>query len=198
MLRHILICGALVFAAASAQAQTAVRIRGVLAGIEGNALLVKSREGQDLRIAIAPDTAFTYMKKLSLADVKPGTPLGTSAVMGPGGKLIARELHLFAPDRPVPNEGHRPWDLEPGSTMTNGRISAVATAGGGREFTLSYAGGSQQLIVPGDVPVVTAVPGERSQLKVGEYVFIAATLGADDKLAATRVQFTKDGVRPPQ
>jgi hypothetical protein len=32
----------------------------------------------------------------------------------------------------------------------------------------------------------------------GQYALIAVTSGADGKLTATRVQVTKDGVRPPQ
>ena len=81
--------------------------------------------------------------------------------------------------------------------MTNARVSAVALATGGRELTLSYKDGSQQVIVPADIPVVTAVESDRSLLKAGEYAVFAATLGADGRITATRVQVTKDGVRPP-
>ena len=182
----------------TANAQTAVRVRGVITAVDGNVLSVRSREGQDLKLTLAPSATFAYMRKLSLADVQAGTPLGTSAVKGPDGKLIARELHLFNPDRPIPNEGHRPWDLEPGSTMTNAKVTATAQGSGGREITLTYPDGAQQVIVPEGTPVVMAVETDRSQIPVGEYAVIAATLGADDKLTATRVQFTRDGVRPPQ
>lgn len=125
-------------ASAAALAQAPARVRGTITAIDGNTLSVKSREGKDLRIELAPNTTFSYMKKLSIADVKPGTPLGTSAVAGPEGKIVALELHLFPAGRPVPAEGHRPWDLEPGSTMTNGMVTAMAEAGNGRELTLSY------------------------------------------------------------
>lgn len=60
---------------------------------------------------------------------------------GPDGKIVALELHLFPAGRPVPNEGHRPWDLEPNSTMTNGRVTAMVEAGNGRELILSYKDG---------------------------------------------------------
>jgi hypothetical protein len=98
----------------------------------------------------------------------------------------------------VPNEGHRPWDLEPGSMMTNARVAAVVQAMNGREITLSYKDGSQKIVVPDGAPVVTAVPADRSALKPGEYVFFAAEQGADGRLsAAGRIQVSKDGVRPP-
>ena len=184
--------------AVPASAQTPLRVRGTITAIDGNVLSVKSREGKDLRIEIAPDATYSYMKKLSLDDVKPGTPLGTSAVTGPDGKIVALELHLFTSGRPVPNEGHRPWDLEPNSTMTNGMVTAVAVAGNGRELTLSYKDGAQRVVVPANIPIVTSQAGDRSLLVVGEYAFIAATVAADGKVTAQRLQVGKDGVRPPQ
>jgi hypothetical protein len=196
-LELVLLSVSLVIAGAAA-AQTPVRVRGIITAIDGNTLSVKSREGKDLRIEIAPDATFSYMKKLSLDDVKPGTPLGTSAVTGPEGKIVALELHLFAAGRPVPGEGHRPWDLEPGSTMTNGMVTAMVEAGNGRELTLSYKDGAQRVVVPANIPIVTAQAGDRSLLVVGEYAFFAIAPSAEGRLVATRVQVTKDGVRPPQ
>ena len=43
-----------------------------------------------------------------------------------------------------------------------------------------------------------AVDGDRSLLVAGRYALIAVTAGADGKMTATRVQITKDGVKPPQ
>jgi hypothetical protein len=183
---------------AAAWAQTPLRVRGTITAVDGNVLGVKSREGKDLRIEIAPNATYSYMKKLSIDDVKPGTALGTSAITGPDGKIVALELHLFPAGRPVPNEGHRPWDLQPNSTMTNGTVSAVVVAGNGRELTLAYKDGAQKVVVPADVPIVTSQAGDRSLLVVGEYAFIAATVAADGKMTAQRLQVSKDGVRPPQ
>ena len=184
--------------AGAAQAQDAVRLRGSISAFDGKLLAVHTREGADVNVELSEKATVAYMKALRLEDVKPGTALGTSAVMGRDGKLIARELHLFSAERGIPNEGTRPWDLEPGSSMTNATVSAVAQASGGREITLTYQGGSQQVIVPAGIPVVTSVEGDRSLLKPGEYVLVAATRGADGRIVATRIQVSKDGVRPPQ
>ena len=194
----IVLLSVLLLVAGMADAQTQARVRGTITAVDGNLLSVKSREGKDLRIEIAPDAAFGYMRKLTLDEVKPGTPLGTSAVAGPDGKLIALELHLFPVGRPVPAEGHRPWDLQPNSTMTNGMVTAMVETSTGRELTLSYKDGSQRVVVPANIPVVTAQAGDRSLLVVGEYAYITATIGADGKITAQRIQVTKDGVRPPQ
>jgi hypothetical protein len=190
--------GAFLLASAAVQAQAPSRVRGTITAVDGNVLSVKSREGQDLKIEIAPNATFAYMKKMDLADVKPGTPLGTAAVRGADGKLVARELHLFNPDRPIPSEGHRPWDLEPESTMTNAMVTAMARETRGNELTLTYKGGEQKVVVPAGIPIVMAVESDRSLLVPGAYAYIAVAPGADGKLTATRLQVTKDGVRPPQ
>jgi hypothetical protein len=135
---------------------------------------------------------------VKLADIKPGTPMGTTAVPGPDGKLVAREVHVFPADRPIPNEGHRPWDLEPNSSMTNAGVSAAVQVANGRELTLSYKDGSQVVLVPENTPVVMAVEGDRTLLKTGEYAYIQAAMNNDGKVIAARIQVSKDGVRPPQ
>ena len=197
-LRITVFLSALLLAGAAAQAQTPSRVRGTITALDGNVLSVKSREGQDLKIELAPNATFAYMKKMNLADIKPGTPLGATVVKGADGKFVAREVHLFNPGRPIPGEGSRPWDAGPDSMMTNATVSAMAQANEGNELTLSYKGGEQQVIVPAGIPIVMAVESDRSAVVAGEYAYIAVTAGADGKLTATRLQVSKDGVRPPQ
>lgn len=197
-----MIVASLVLASAAAQTPGPSRVRGTITSLDGNVLSVKSREGKDLKIELAPNATFAYMKKVDLADIKPGTPLGTTAVKDKDGKLVARELHLFNPDKPIPNEGHRAWDTEPNSTMTNGAVTSMANAKvestNGRELTLKYKDGEQHVLVPPGIPIVMAVEGDRSLVKPGETAFIAVNAGADGKLTAMRVQVSKDGVKPPQ
>lgn len=188
----------LLAAAGAAGAQTPARVRGTITAIDGDLISVRSREGPEVKIELAPNATFAYMKRLSVADVKPGTALGTSALTGPDGKIVALELHLFPAGRPVPNEGHRPWDLEPNSTMTNGMVTAMVEKGSDRELTLSYKDGTQRVVVPANIPIVAAQDGDRSLLAVGEYALFAISGGAGGKLTTTRVQITKDGIKPPQ
>ena len=83
--------------------------------------------------------------------------------------------------------------------MTNAAVSAVATVGNGREPTLTYKGGTQTVVVPGEYPVVMAVNGDCSGCSgPGEYAFIQAGMNNDGKVIASRFQVSKDGVRPPQ
>jgi hypothetical protein len=110
------------------------------------------------------------------------------------GALVAVEVHYLPPNVPP---GHAPWDLQPGSTMTNASVEAVVQSAGRRALTLRYKDGEQTILVPDGIPIVRAVPGSRADLAVGEYVFVAAQAAADGKLTALRIQVSKDGVRPP-
>jgi hypothetical protein len=197
-----IILGSIVFASALAQTPPPSRVRGTIVSLDGNVLSVKSREGQDVKMELAPNATFAYMKKMDFADIKPGTPLGTTAVKDKDGNLVARELHLFNPDKPIPSEGHRPWDTEPNSTMTNAKVTSMAStkvaSASGRVLTLTYKDGEQKVLVPEGIPVVMAVDGDRSLVKAGEYAFILVNAAPDGKLTAMRVQVSKDGVKPPQ
>ncbi|MGH8617052.1 MAG: DUF5666 domain-containing protein [Burkholderiales bacterium] len=191
----LLLLGCL-FAAASTAGAQSLRIRGTITGLDGDVLLVKTREGRDMKIDLTDKTTVATMRALKLADIKPGTGLGVTAIPGPDGKLLARGLLVFP--AAAPNEGHRPHDLEAGSSMTNAPVSGIAQVGNGRELTVSYKGGTQTVIVTDSTPIVAAVEADRTALKTGEYAYIAAGMNNDGKVVATRVQVSKDGVRPPQ
>ncbi|HEY9447419.1 MAG TPA: DUF5666 domain-containing protein [Burkholderiales bacterium] len=186
---------ALLLPPALAVAQSNVRVRGTISTIDARAMTVKSRDGQDLTLKLADDLGVVAAKAMTLADLKPGDYVGVTAVRGADGAPVAREVHTIA--RTVP-EGHGPWDLEPGSTMTNATIDAPVAASGNRELTLKYKGGSQTIRIPDGIPIVTQVPADRSYLKPGEYVFVSARKEPDGSLTALRVQVSKDGVKPPQ
>lgn len=185
---------AFLLCSAAAQAQTPQRIRGTITAIDGNVMSVKARDGSDLKLELAPNVSIGTAKALSLADLKQGDFVGSTAVKNDAGDLVAREVHMLPATAAA---GHTPWDLEPGASMTNANVATVMQGAKGRELMLEYKGGSQKILVPEGTPIVTTVPADRSALVVGEYVFVAAT-AADGKLTAVRVQVSKNGVRPPQ
>src|SRR5262245_30990410 len=181
--------------APTADAQTNIRVRGTIAGFDGNVLSVKSREGKDLKLALAENATVAVATSIKFEDIKPGDYVGATGVKRADGALVAVEVHYLPPNVPA---GHGPWDLQPGSTMTNANVDAIVKGTSGRELTLKYKDGSQTLIVPEGTPLVKAVPGSRSDLKPGEYVFVAAQSLPDGSLTALRIQVSKDGVKPPQ
>lgn len=188
----ILIVIGLMLASATAFAQANVRVRGTITGVQGDVLSVKSRDGKDLKIHLAADAGVSTAKATTLAELK-GKYVGATA-MNKDGNLVAVEVHALSPQAPP---GHMPWDLQPGSTMTNATLEGVAQVSGGNEISLSYKGGSQKILVPPGTPVVDFVAGSRADLKPGEYIWTSARQEADGKLVTQRIQVSKDGVRPP-
>jgi hypothetical protein len=194
---HIaLVFGALALVSAVVDAQqTNIRVRGTITALDGDVLSVKSRDGKDLKLQLADTTTVAAAKAITLADLKPGDYVGSTSMKSADGTLVAREVHTIA--RTVP-EGHGPWDLEPGSMMTNATVGEIAQAAKGRELTLKYKDGAQKILVPEGTPIGTTVPADRSFLVPGEYVFVATRVEADGKMTALRIQVSKNGVKPPQ
>jgi len=184
----------LALAAAAADAQTPMRVRGTITGIDGNVLSVKARDGKDLKVHVTDDVGVTVAKAIKFEDIKQGDYVGSTTTKRADGTLVALEVHYLPPQVPP---GHIPWDLAPGSMMTNANVEAMVTAAGKRELTLKYKDGMQKILVPDGVPIVRAVPGNRADLKPGEYIWTGAQVAPDGKITASRIQVSKDGVKPP-
>ncbi len=115
-------CAATLFAiAALAQTAPSTRIRGTIAAIDGPTLTVTSRDGQKLDITLNDPLTVTTVKRVELASITPGTFIGTATRTGANGELQAIEVLVFPEAMRGAGEGHYPWDLEPGSMMTNHR-----------------------------------------------------------------------------
>ena len=192
----ILFCaGVLAAVSSAASAQTPMRIRGTVTGLQGDVLSVKARDGKDLKINLAPNLTVVAAKAVKLADFKPGAYVGSTAKKNAAGVLVASEVHTLGPQVP---SGHTPWETAPGDTMTNANIAKVVKTAGGNEITLEYKGGSQTILVPDGTPIVDFVPGDRSLLVPGATIFTGAQVQADGKITTARISVSKDGVKPPQ
>ncbi|HEY9530817.1 MAG TPA: hypothetical protein VIQ55_05470 [Burkholderiales bacterium] len=168
------------------------RVRGTITALQGDVLAVKSRDGKDLRLKLPSDVGVSTAKAAKLEELK-GVYVGATATQKDG-RMVALEVHTLPPQA---KPGHTPWDLQPGSTMTNANLEGLAQASGGNEITLNYPGGSQKILVPAGTPVVRFVPGTRADLKPGEQIFAVAQQQPDGTLSAPRISVSKDGVNPP-
>jgi hypothetical protein len=164
MWSKLLVAGALVAllaspaAAQNAPEGTPTRIRGTVEKLDGQTLTVKSREGPQLTIALAPNFTVSAVVKKSLADIKTGDYVGAASLKGSDGKLHAIEVLIFPEALRGTGEGERPWDLVPDSLMTNATVAGVASAAQGQVLKVAYKGGESEIIVPNDIPIVTFVP----------------------------------------
>ena len=191
----IVCCVIALIASAAADAQTAMRLRGTITAIDGNTMSVKSRDGKDVNVQLPDNVSVAVAKSIRFEDIKEGDFVGATTMSKPDGTLTAVEVHYLPPTVP---EGQGPWDLQPGSMMTNAKVRSIVAAAQNRELTLQFKDGTAKIQVPESAPIVRAVPGTRSDLRVGEYVFAAVQTGPDGTMTAPRVQVSKDGVKPPQ
>jgi hypothetical protein len=191
------LAGFLCAATAFAQNAPPTRIRGTIAALDGQTLSINTREGSKVDVLLNDPLTVSTVKKVDLADIKPGTYVGIATRTAANGELQALEVLVFPEAMRGASEGHYPWDLEPGSMMTNGTVTGAVQATSGRELSMSFKGDTNKIIVPPSVPIVTFAPAERSDLKPGAPVMFGATKNTEGKLAASRVTVGKDGVAPP-
>ena len=188
---------ALPAAAQNAPEGTPTRIRGTVEKLDGQSLMVKSRDGQQLTIVLAPNFAVRYLVKKSLADVKSGDFVATTSTKGTDGKNHSVELRIFPEAMRGLGEGQYAWDLMPDSLMTNATVTGIAGAPQGQTLKVTYKGGESEIVVGPDTPVFTNESGDASLLKPGAAVFLVALKKPDGTLAAQGVTAEKDGLRPP-
>jgi len=180
------------------QAQPSTRIRGAITKFDGQVLQVKTREGKMVQLTVPDETKVSVLSRLKMSNIKQGSFVGVTAVLrGPGATLEALEVHVFPESMRGTGEGHHEWDLQPGSTMTNANVDAIVSTARGEELTLSYKGGSQKIVVPRNVPVITFTPADKALLKARAQVFIIAHHAPDGSLSAQRILVGKDGMKPP-
>ncbi len=183
--------------AAIAQNAPATRIRGKIVALEGRTLTIDTREGPKVDVLLNDPLMVSTVRNVDLADIKPGSYVGIATRSAAHGELQALEVLVFPEAMRGAGEGHYPWDLEPGSMMTNGTVTGAVQGTSGRELSLSFKGGGNTIVVPPGAPIVTFAPAERSDLKPGAPMFCIATRNAEGRLAASRVTVGKDGVAPP-
>ncbi len=184
--------------AALAVAQTpAQRIRGDVVALDGNTLQVKTRAGEPLTVRLADNFSVSAVARRDLAAVTPGAFIGTATMPRPDGSLQALEVLIFPESARGSGEGHYPWDLQPGSMMTNATVSDVVIVDAARRMTLKYKDGEKVVLVPREAPIVTFEPGDRAMLIPGAHVMFGAVKQPDGTLTATRVNVGKDGLVPP-
>jgi hypothetical protein len=183
---------------ASAQQPPTVRIRGTIEAVDGPTLSVKSRDGSDMKVRVTDNVAVFGVAKTSLSEIKEGSYIGVTAMPEPDGTQKAIAVHIFPENQRGAAEGFRPWDLRPNSTMTNATVAETVAGVSGQSILVKYKDGEKKVVVPPETPIVTFVPGDKSELKVGAKIIIfGAAKKEDGTLEANRINVGRDGITPP-
>jgi hypothetical protein len=188
-------------------------VRGTVKSISDTELVVHTTSGTDETVYLTGTTGYLTVAKSNLDHIDPGGYIGV-ATKSIGDKPVALGVLLFPPAMKGALEGHFDWDPIPDttlsgratttsamtngtvkaatpaktatSTMTNGTVSSAGASGGAKQVTVTYQGGEQVVIVPPTAPVVTVVPGGKSDVAAGKVVFINA-VRQDGQLNAAAV-----------
>ncbi|HXR56940.1 MAG TPA: hypothetical protein VN858_09065 [Casimicrobiaceae bacterium] len=188
---------ALVLFASSAFAQSAQHVRGDIVSIEGTKLTIRTRTGDTVPIELADNYKVVAVVPAPRDAIRTGAFVGTAAMPQSDGTQRALEVLVFPESGRGSGEGHYPWDLRPGSTMTNATVAEVTKVDQDQRLTLKYKDGEKTIVVPRDAPVVTFEPGSREMLRAGAHVLVNARPKADGALTAASVLVGKDGLVPP-
>jgi len=188
-------------AAPAAPAAPPVRVRGQIEKVEGNKLTVKARDGAQLTVNVPDNVRVMGMEKAALADIKPNSYIGVTADPQPDGSQKAIAIHIFTEQQRGTGEGHRPWDLRPGTTMTNAAVETTVAAVDGQVITVKYKmgerTGEQKVIVPPNTPIVAYAPGNKDELKAGAQIIIMNAQRQPDGSLQTPAVNVGRGLTPP-
>ncbi len=201
-MRPLLIAAALVLALSApawAQATPLTALRGTIERVapDGGSLEVKTRDGDEKTLRLLAGAKVARVVAASLADLKPGVYVGVAAVPGEDGALKALEVHIFPELLRGVGDGHRPFDLAPGSTMTNGALSARVDEVDGSRIVVAYNGGQQTIAIDKSTPIVAIEPGSLGDLTAGAAIVARGRAGEDGSFEAHSVGVGVAGVVPP-
>jgi hypothetical protein len=181
---------------APVSAQQTVRVSGTVEKLDGDTLLVKASDGASLKIALKSNVEVVGVVKASIADIKPGSYIGSGAMPQADGTQKAVEVHIFAESQRGTGDGHRPW-TQPGSTMTNGAVGDAVAGVDGPVVTVQYKGGEKKIVVGPNTPIVRYEAGDKSELKPGAKIRITnAVKKPDGTFETARISVGRGDVTP--
>ena len=174
-----------------------VHVRGTITTVDGSHVTIATTEGKTVALTLGDDWKLGGVLPAALADIKPGSFIGTANVEGADGNE-ALEVVVFPEALRGSGEGDRGWDLKPKSSMTNATVAEKVEGVSGPTVTLKYKGGEKKVSIPPSTPIVTIVPATASDLKAGAKVFVVGALSSDGgTLTSGRLVVGENGTTPP-
>jgi outer membrane lipoprotein SlyB len=174
------------------------RVRGTIDQVNGNTLTIKTRSGSPTTVQLKDNAPVVAVTKGSMSDIQMNSFVGIAAMPQPDGTIKAVEVSVFAEPLRGTAEGHYPWDLMPGSSMTNAAVTQQVTKQEGNTLTLKYKDGEKTIVVPSDAIVVNLIPGDKADLKPGAKIFVPAwAKNANGTMEAAVALVGRDGITPP-
>jgi hypothetical protein len=175
-------------------------VAGVIAAIAGDQITIKDDKGVVRTATLAPDALIIQIRKISIADIKPGSFVATANHPNGDNAGVSSELRVFGPEFTRKRLGEGSYPMDDGQNMTNGTVNTVVASPKGRELDVAYDGkggkGVRHITVPADMVIrsMDAVPP--SLLKAGAAARARLVPTADGKFIADRVIIGENGEPP--
>lgn len=184
-------------AAPGAHAAPPVPVRGTVVRLADDVLTVKPSEGADVRVDLKPRFIVRGLERKRLSDIHKGDYVASTGIKGTDGKLHAIEVRILPAARRGAGEGQFPWNLAPGSVMTNATVTGIAAAPKGETLTVTFNGKSSSYVVDPGTVILAYTKGSAAQLTPHAAVFLMARKGPDGRLVAAGVTAETNGIKPP-
>jgi hypothetical protein len=155
------------------------RFRGTVEARQGDNLTIRRPSGSTVTVSMGPLTQVYAALDARMRDIKPESYISVVDVPGTD---RAHRVTLYSPSERGFAAGRRPWDTEPGATLTGGWITDLSGTGS-RKVTLTYGDGTSSFEIPAGTPITQFAPGEKALLVPGAAVTVftkAAPDGAHD------------------
>jgi hypothetical protein len=172
------------------------RIRGTIESLDNNVLMVKARDGTDVKIKLADNWSVIAYTKAQLSDIKVGSFIGVGGTPQADGSQKAVQVNIFPESARGLGEGFRPWDQAPNGTMTNANVAEAVAGVDGQTLLLKYKDGEKKIIVPPTASIAMFGPGDKAEVKPGVAVAVSAVTKPDGSLESARVGVGRDGFVP--
>jgi hypothetical protein len=191
----------LVASSALAQKPQTQVVKGKVAAVEGNTVVIDRAKGAgQAKVKLRDKAVIMTVGKADLKEVKPGAYIGVGAMPQADGSQKAIRVMIFPEMQRGTGEGHYPWTTPgsvPNSTMTNATVDTTVTSVEGQVLTVKYKGGTQKIIVGPDANIVSNIPGSPSDLKPGVNITVpAAEVMPDGSLETARVNIGRGDYVP--
>jgi hypothetical protein len=188
----ISICSGIVVA----QQAPSTRVRGELLSAQSETLNIKSRAGTELQVKFDGKTSVVGLRKIALSDLAVNSFVGVAAVPGKDDEQVAVSIHVFPESSRGFNEGSRPYDLKPGSSMTNGALAERVKLVQDDVLVVKYKDGEKRFVVTPETSLVAFEPGQQEELISGAKVVATVEDREDGTRYASRILVGRNGLAP--
>jgi hypothetical protein len=179
--------------------------RGEIASMQGSAMVVKTKSGKTVRLAVPENVTVIHLTKGSYTEVDFGVYVGAVAYQLNEYSPIVRDsavwLHKGMELRIIDEKlrgiaiGEKKWDLTPVSKIAHGWVDDIED----RVISIKWGPSDYDetdVEVPRDVPIHRMTLGDTGLLKPGTNVFVGANKGPDGKYTAAFIFCGRDGIVP--